>query len=137
RMLTERLPGFVMVASRDPVRLHRRVERHEINKPGPAGQRQLWTDALRSAAANLDDAVDAVSAQCRLSAATIDTIAASMPAAAADGKALGARLWNACRSFSRPRLEALAERIVPWARWDDLILPAMQKQTLRRLSAQA
>jgi SpoVK/Ycf46/Vps4 family AAA+-type ATPase len=73
-----------------------------------------------------------------LSADTIATIATSLPAAAPNGgKALGAQLWNACRSFSRPRLEALAERIVPGAQWDDLVLPKLQKETLRRLAAQA
>ena len=138
RMLAERLPGIPMIASRDALRLHRRIERHEVNKPGPAGQRQLWKEALGSAADDLDDAVDAVSVQFRLSAEAIATIAASLPAAApADAKAAGARLWNACRSFSRPRLEALAERIAPSARWDDLVLPGMQKQMLKRLTAQA
>jgi len=138
RMLAERLPGILMVASRDPLRLHRRIERYEVNKPEPAGQRQLWKEALGPVGGNLDDALDTVSAQFRLSADAVATIAASLPAAeAADGKALGARLWHTCRSFSRPRLEALAERIVPSVQWDDLVLPEMQKQTLRRLAAQA
>jgi hypothetical protein len=138
RMLAERLPGVVMIASRDSIRLHRRIERHEVNKPGPASQRQLWKEALGSAGENLNEPVDAVAAQFRLSADTIATIAASLPAAAPNGgNALGAQLWNACRSFSRPRLEALAERIVPRAQWDDLVLPELQKETLRRLAAQA
>ena len=47
------------------------------------------------------------------------------------------RLWGACRSLSRPRLEDLAERIVPVTGWDDLILPAMQKDTLHQLADQA
>jgi hypothetical protein len=136
RMLAERLPGVVMIASRDSIRLHRRIERHEVNKPGPLGQQQLWKEALGSAGENLDT-VDAVAAQFRLSADTIATIAASLPAASNGGTALGAQLWNACRSFSRPRLEALAERIVPGAQWDDLVLPELQKETLRRLAAQA
>src|SRR6185312_5093877 len=45
-------------------------------------------------------------------------------------------LWNVCRSLSRPKLEDLAQRIVPCATWDDLILPELQKQTLRQLAAQ-
>src|SRR4029077_1993467 len=45
-------------------------------------------------------------------------------------------LWNACRSLARPRLEDLAERIVPCAGWDDLVLPEAQKLILRHLAAQ-
>ena len=45
-------------------------------------------------------------------------------------------LWNACRSLARPKLEDLAQRIVPSAGWDDLVLPEAQKQTLRHLAAQ-
>ena len=45
-------------------------------------------------------------------------------------------LWNACRSLARPKLEDLAQRIVPCATWDDLVLPDLQKQTLHQLAAQ-
>jgi len=38
---------------------------------------------------------------------------------------------------ARPRLETLAERIVPAAGWDDLILPELQKGMLQQLAAQA
>ena len=50
---------------------------------------------------------------------------------------LGARLWSACRLHVRPRLELLAERIVPRARWDDLVLPEAQMLVLRQLAAQS
>ena len=45
-------------------------------------------------------------------------------------------LWNACRSQARPRLDNLAQRIVPAATWDDLVLPELQKTMLRQLAAQ-
>ncbi len=45
-------------------------------------------------------------------------------------------MWDACRSLARPRLEDLAQRIVPCADWDDLVLPDLQKKTLRQLAAQ-
>jgi len=38
---------------------------------------------------------------------------------------------------ARPQLESLAERIVPSAHWDDLILPEMQMLMLRQLAAQS
>jgi SpoVK/Ycf46/Vps4 family AAA+-type ATPase len=50
---------------------------------------------------------------------------------------LPARLWTACRLHSRPRLEVLAERIVPASTWDDVVLPGAQKLVLRQLAAQS
>src|SRR5262249_32267751 len=37
---------------------------------------------------------------------------------------------------ARPRLDDLAQRIMPRASWDDLVLPDAQKETLRQLAAQ-
>ena len=139
RQLAERLPGGLMIASRDPVRLHRAVGRYEVNKPGPVGQKHLWQEALGSAAEGLNGVVDEVCEQFRLSAAAILSIGAAVAVAAGSGdpERSSATLWNACRSVSRPRLEDLAERIPPLASWDDLVLPEMHKQTLRQLAAQS
>jgi hypothetical protein len=52
----------------------------------------------------------------------------------ASGDELAAALWDACRMQSRPRLDGLAQRIEPAARWDDLVLPDAQKQLLRQIS---
>ncbi len=52
------------------------------------------------------------------------------------GNVQGSYLWNSCRSLARPRLEDLAQRIVPCASWDDLVLPELQIQTLRQLASQ-
>ncbi len=143
-MLTaiERLPAPLVVASRDPLRLVRRSVRYAVNKPGPVGQKRLWSMALGAATAiGLSDAgnvVDDLAEQFRLSAETIASVGASTRAAKdEDGLVASERLWSACRSLSRPRLEDLAERIMPATTWDDLILPAMQKDTLRQLADQA
>jgi len=140
RMLAERLPETLMIASRDPLRLHRAVQRYEVSKPDPFGQKQLWKEALGPAAGEMDDILDEVAEQFRLSAETIVSISAAATLseeATPDRPAVAARLWNACRSFSRPRLDGLAERIIPSSGWDDLVLPEMQKQTLRQLAVQS
>jgi hypothetical protein len=139
RQLVERLPGALMIASRDPLRLYRTVERYEVNKPGPSGQKQLWDEALGPVADGLHEVVDEVSEQFRLSAEAIVSISTSVAAGQGSGdlERISAKLWNTCRSFSRPRLEGLAERIFPSSGWDDLVLPEMQKQTLRQLAAQS
>ena len=46
-------------------------------------------------------------------------------------------LWRACRSQGRSRLDDLAQRLEPAARWDDLVLPQPQKATLRQVAAHA
>jgi hypothetical protein len=47
----------------------------------------------------------------------------------------GAILWNTCRIQARTRLDHLAQRIEPAARWSDLILPEHQLRSLRDIAA--
>jgi hypothetical protein len=134
RHLAERLPGRVIVASREPVHLNRPFLRFEVDKPQPVEQKRLWEQALGDAAVNYNGTLDRLSQQFRLSARTIFATGAM---AAGDDGAVGADdLWNVCRSLSRPRLEDLAQRLVPAAGWDDLVLPELQTQMLRQLVSQ-
>ena len=54
RQLAERLPGTLMIASREPLGLHRAVECHQVDKPAPAAQLRLWQDALGTASEEAD-----------------------------------------------------------------------------------
>lgn len=138
RQLAERLPGPLMIASRDSVRLHRELERYEVNKPGPPAQKDLWSMALGDSAASLGEVVEEIAEQFRFSAETIASICVSVETQEPDdSKPLAAKLWNACRMHARPRLETMAERIVPSSTWDDLVLPETQLQTLRQLVSQS
>ena len=135
RHLAERLSGLVFLASREAVRLQRPFLRFDVDKPRPAEQRSLWEKALGAAAVSLNGALDNLSEQYRFSARTI--FSTSALTASLKGKdSLAGDLWNVCRSLSRPRMEDLAERIVPQAGWDDLVLPESQKRVLRQLAAQ-
>ncbi len=49
KALADRLPCPLLVASRDPLKLRRTAWRIEVKKPGPAGQRKLWAQALHDA----------------------------------------------------------------------------------------
>jgi SpoVK/Ycf46/Vps4 family AAA+-type ATPase len=77
---------------------------------------------------NLNGTLDALSEQFKLSAKTIFTTSAL---AGADQN-----LWNVCRSLARPKLEDLAQRLVPCAGWEDLVLPDLQTQTLHQIASQ-
>ena len=139
RQLAERLPGVVVVASRDSIRLHRPVERYEVHKPGPEGQKRLWNEALGSVAKQHTTIVEEIAEQFRFSAETIAAIGHTVEAQAEEeeSKRAATQLWEMCRSHARPRLETMAERVVPAATWSDLVLPDLQLQTLKQLVAQS
>jgi hypothetical protein len=131
--LLETLPGLIFLSSREPVRLNHSFIRLDVNKPGPAEQKQLWRKALGAAAVSHEATLDDISEQFCLSARTIFSTAQLF---AQKTEFERDKLWDACRSLSRPKLEDLAQRIVPCAGWDDLILPEPEKQVLRQLAAQ-
>ncbi len=106
----------------------RSAARVEVRRPRRSEQRALWIAALGSRAAGLNGAVDALAAQFDLGAPAIDA------AASHAGDDAGA-LWEACRAQVRPRLGALAERLEPVAGWDDLVLPAAERETLAAIAA--
>ncbi|MGH9586172.1 MAG: ATP-binding protein, partial [Acidobacteriaceae bacterium] len=81
-------------------------------------------------AASLNGFLDNLAEQFHLSARTIHATGSI------NGSARPAQLWNACRALARPRLEDLAQRIVPNAAWDDLILPETQKSILHQIAGQ-
>ena len=66
RQLAERIPGALMIASRESIRLHRAVETHVVNKPSPAAQQRLWLDALGAAAPGANPAPRSRSCWARL-----------------------------------------------------------------------
>jgi AAA+ superfamily predicted ATPase len=134
RRIAEQTQGLVFLASRGPVRMDRACLRFEVDKPSPPGQKILWEKALGSAAAKLNGALDAASAQFRLSAKTIFSTAKLV--SGNDNAIQPGYLWAACRSFAQPRLAELAQKIELSATWDDLVLPELRKQTLRQIVSQ-
>jgi hypothetical protein len=135
RHLAERSAGIIFLTSHEPVRLDRACLRFEVNKPPPAEQKALWKKALGRSAAGLNGAVDSLATQFRFSARTI--LSTGGLARQRKRAIRPEALWDACRSNSRPRLADLAQRIFPSAGWDDLVLPDLQKHTLRQIGSQA
>jgi hypothetical protein len=128
RHLVERLSGLLILASPEPVRFNRAFLRLDVDKPSVAEQKRLWERSLAATGVNLNGTLDALSEQFKLSAKTIFSTAALTDA--------DQDLWNVCRSLARPKLEDLAQRIVPCAGWEDLVLPELQTQTLRQIASQ-
>jgi AAA+ superfamily predicted ATPase len=134
RRLIEILRGVVFLASRESVRLDRLLFRFDVDRPPPAEQKRLWQKALGPSAVNWNGTLDSVSQQFVLSARTIFSTGSLFNLDQASDQPHD--LWNACRSLGRAKLDDLAQRIVPAAGWDDLILPEFQKQTLRQIASQ-
>jgi hypothetical protein len=139
----EMLHGGVILATRQRRRQRRRpLLTFEVEKPTPREQRSVWQQALGPlgpAAAELDGRLDALVAQFNLSAPTIHAAyAGALGELAGEGtgpEAFGDALWETCRRQARPRLEDLAQRIIPAAGWDDLVLPEAPLAQLHEIAA--
>jgi hypothetical protein len=131
----ERLRAPAALSAREPLpTAGRPAVRVEVDRPPPDEQRTLWRTALGDDAAALNGALDPLVSQFHLGVREIAQAAAE--ARSGPGEALPERLWAACRSQARPRLDELAQRIDPGAGWDDLVLPEAQMRTLREIASQ-
>jgi hypothetical protein len=134
--LLEAVRGIVVLAAADRWRpLRRPAVSVEVYKPTAEEQRGVWQSLLAETPVLVNGQVNDLVAQFSL---TIPAIRASVREALAAGtdRAPDVRLWNACRSQARLRLDDLAQRIEPAAAWDDLVLPPADKTLLREVSAQ-
>ena len=131
----DRLGGLVFAAGREALQCTRAALRFSVHKPDTAEQKRLWREALGAEAERLNGGLDAVAAQFRLSAQSIASQGLQLRPELAVSRDPDAVLWNACRSLSRSRLDELAQRIEPAARWEDLILPPAQAANLQQIAA--
>jgi AAA+ superfamily predicted ATPase len=97
----------------------------DVTKPTPVEQRNQWTGLL----VGEDGTASRLAGQFNLNVAQIQRLATTSPHDDDE-------LWNACRGVTRPRLEALAQRIDARATWDQLVLPAEEMAQLRNIAAQ-
>src|SRR5271166_3586626 len=124
--LSDQVRGHVLLGCREPRPLRSRRLR-VVDTPRPTGEEQeaLWRELLD------DDTATAarLAAQFDLSQLVLADVAGQVA-----HSGTGARgLWAACRAQTRPRLDTLARRVEPVARWDDLVLPEAELTLLRHL----
>jgi hypothetical protein len=135
RAFIESVRAPLLVFSREPVRTTRPdIVRLFIERPTMSEQRALWMKALGPLADQVNGQIDRIVSHFNLARPVID--AAIARSLASGEEALGSALWDACRAEARPQLDQLAERIDARAGWDDLVLPALPKQTLHEIVAQ-
>jgi hypothetical protein len=136
RFLT-RSDGVFFLDTRDVwPRLDRASVILDVSRPTPVEQQAAWAEALGEEAG---DAPARLAGQFNLSLAEIRRVISDAKTQAGndeDASRLGNMLWDACLSATRPRLDALAQRLDPVATWDDIVLPPTEIALLRQIAAQ-
>ena len=137
--LIDGVRGLLFVSVQDSLRLQNRAAfRIDVPKPGAAEQQSLWLDALGPAAGQMNGELEKLVSQFSLGVEEIHNASEhARKDMAFDGEAVlnGGSLWDACRALARPRLGDLAQRIIPAASWDDLVLPEPQRRALADIAA--
>lgn len=117
----------------------------EVAKPTPLEQWQAWK---RVFGRTKKDHAALLASQFNLNLAEIQEIAVSTTAETAPpkpgkstqkkltGEKLRDRCWTACLIRTRPRLDALAQRLDTKATWADIVLPSEELTLLQQLAAQ-
>jgi ATPase family associated with various cellular activities (AAA) len=130
----QRLRTPVALAARERLRgIRRQALTLDVDRPLPREQAAAWRRGLGPLEESLDGAVDRLVAQFSLPSITIARTARRV--AARPGGSPADTLWNLCRLEARPRMEDNAQRIVPRADWNDLVLPDFQMRLLCDVAA--
>lgn len=118
---------------------HRSIITFDVDSPTSTEQRLLWQQSLEEFAPDISEEVENLVSHFNLSTPAIRSVclkARSIKKEKGEGEEIKFStshtiLWDICRNQARPRLDELAQRMDSDAEWDDLVLPAMEKQVLR------
>jgi len=139
----EKIRGVIFISSRQwNPKLRRPRIIFDVHKPTTTEQVMLWNKSLNGQAGNLDCWLEKLVSQFNLSAHIIRIASAEALEQYSKNEnkeeepseKLEDILWSMCCAHTRPRLDDLAQRIPSLATWDDLILPEMQRTTLREIA---
>ena len=99
-------------------------------------QIMLWQNALGEKAKHINGGLNRIVSQFNLTAQNITNVSQQIDRTEnINHDDLSDTLWQQCRIQSRKKLDSLAQRINVHAGWEDLILPATQKQMLKDIVA--
>lgn len=133
-----REPGLVFVGLREtPVRQGGAAFTVEVPLPLPAEQRQAWQQALSGPLGALaEQTAQRLAGQFQLNFGDIAQATQQAWRREQTPPLSAESVWDACRSLSLPRLDALAQRLTPKATWEDLVAGDEQLKLLRQITAQ-
>jgi ATPase family associated with various cellular activities (AAA)/Winged helix domain, variant len=106
----------------------------DIAKPTAAEQKTAWRAAFGD---NGQDNAALLAGHFNLNLPTIHELSRLTKTEANGSDApLAGKIWEICCASERPRLDRLAQRLVPKVTWDDLVLPADEMNRLKEIAAQ-
>jgi ATP-dependent 26S proteasome regulatory subunit len=106
----------------------------EVDKPTTAEQQDAWAKLLVDRPA---DIARQLAAQFNLNVTSINQIAReTLNDLEISDEVFARHLWTTSANSTRPRMDALAQRLNPKATWDDLVLPAEQTNLLKQITEQ-
>jgi hypothetical protein len=106
----------------------------DIAKPTTPEQYAAWVQALGN---NSRTSAGSLATQFNLNIPTILQVAQNVLHEMDETETgLTENLWTACCAMTRPRLDALAQRLDPKATWEDLVLPVEQLTLLHQIAHQ-
>jgi hypothetical protein len=124
--------GLIFISNREAqTGIARSGQTLDIQKPTYGEQQQLWTETLGTAANHLPDWL---SSQFNLNSVEITAI--SRAALTASSESFPDQLWRTCISYTRPKLDTLAQRLDPKATWETLVLPDEELHLLHQIVEQ-
>jgi hypothetical protein len=140
RGFTARESGILFVSMREGVaQSAEHAYALDVHKPTLTEQSAHWRAALspgeRDDAGASSDA-QLLAGQFDLNLGQIEQVATSLRASGSNGGG-GSRIdhaWDACRDLTRPRLDALAQRLETKATWDDLVLSEESLRLLHQIT---
>ncbi len=127
--LIRRSSGLIFLDTHDVwTGLDETVALVDVTRPSPDEQYAAWREVLDN-----DSCAARLAGQFNLDVSRIHRLARA--AEGTDTQACD-RVWRAALAGSRPRLDALAQRLDARATWDDIALPQMQEEQLRLIAGQ-
>ncbi len=106
----------------------------DVSKPTASEQQSAWASALGASAAGMPSKL---TGQFDMGLSSIREIARRvLTEPGREEKSVQERLWDACLASTRPRLDAMAQRLSPRATWDDIVLPAPEMKLLQQIADQ-
>ena len=130
--------GLVFLGVREvPARLSGVSVSVEVKKPTAAEQFEVWTNVIQAhgAESEIGQAAGLLAGQFNVNLSDIRQVASLAVKASAEQGTMSHRLWDICRELTRPRLDALAQRLDVKATWGDLVLPPEQMALMRQIAA--
>jgi hypothetical protein len=136
-IVAENISGLAFVSTPTvAINLKRPQITINVTKPTAKEQVSLWQKYIKPGLKYSDRDLSRLVSQFNMGTQTIRNTAIEINNQPLNGDAEknGKVIWSACCAETRPKLNELAERVIPLAWWDDLILPQAQKEILKEIA---